>query len=93
MNRPLLRELALKAPGTLQHSLQVANLAEGAAQRIGANPLLVKVAALYHDVGKTTKPAFFIENQSGKNPHDEISFLDSAKIIIGHVEAGVAMAK
>ena len=93
MNRPLLRELALKAPGTLQHSLQVANLAEGAAQRIGANPLLVKVAALYHDIGKTSKPEFFIENQSGKNPHDEISFLDSAKIIIGHVEEGVAMAK
>ncbi len=93
MNRPLLRELALKAPGTLQHSLQVANLAEGAAQRIGANPLLVKVAALYHDVGKTANPDFFIENQPGKNPHEDLSFLESAKVIIGHVTEGVKMAK
>ena len=93
MNRPLLRELAMKAPGTLQHSLQVANLSEAAAQRIGANPLLVKVAALYHDIGKTANPEFYIENQSGKNPHDEISDLESAKIIIGHVTEGMQMAK
>ena len=93
MNRPLLRDLALKAPGTMQHSLQVANLSEEAARKIGADPLLVKVAALYHDVGKTANPEFFIENQSGKNPHDEISFLDSAKIIIGHVTEGLQMAK
>lgn len=93
MNRPLLRELAMKAPGTLQHSLQVANLSEAAAQQIGADPLLVKVAALYHDIGKTAKPAFFIENQSGKNPHDDLSDLESAKIIIGHVTEGVQMAK
>ncbi|MCP3933343.1 MAG: HDIG domain-containing protein [Bacteroidetes bacterium] len=65
MNRPLLRDLALKAPGTLQHSLQVANLAESAARVIGANHLLVKVASLYHDIGKTLNPEYFIENQSG----------------------------
>ncbi|GJM33202.1 MAG: HDIG domain-containing protein [Saprospiraceae bacterium] len=93
MNRPLLRELALKAPGTLQHSLQVANLAEAAASKIGADPLLVKVAALYHDIGKTANPLYFIENQSGKNPHDDISNLESAEIIIGHVTEGVEMAK
>ncbi len=93
MNRPLLRELAMKAPGTLQHSLQVANLAEAAANEIGADPLLVKVAALYHDIGKTANPLYFIENQSGKNPHDEISNLESAKIIIGHVSEGVEMAR
>ena len=93
MNRPLLRELSLKAPGTLQHSLQVANLSEEAARRIGANPLLVKVAALYHDIGKTLKPEYFIENQSGKNPHDELSDLESAQVIISHVTEGVKMAK
>ncbi|MCB0548439.1 MAG: HDIG domain-containing protein [Phaeodactylibacter sp.] len=92
-NRPLLRELALKAPGTLQHSLQVANLSEEAARKIGANPLLVKVAALYHDIGKTLKPEFFIENQSGRNPHDGLSELESAQVIISHVSEGVKMAK
>lgn len=92
LNKPLLQALALKAPGTLQHSLQVANLSEAAARRVGANPLLVKVAALYHDIGKTDKPAFYIENQSGKNPHDDISDLESAKIIIAHVTEGVKMA-
>lgn len=92
LNKPLLQELALKAPGTLQHSLQVANLSEAAARRVGANPLLVKVAALYHDIGKTDKPTFYIENQSGKNPHDDISDLESAKIIIRHVTEGVKMA-
>ncbi|MCB0563640.1 MAG: HDIG domain-containing protein [Phaeodactylibacter sp.] len=93
MNRPLLRELSLKAPGTMQHSLQVANLADEAARKIGANPLLVRVAALYHDIGKTLNPEYFIENQSGKNPHDELSDLESAKVIIGHVSEGVKMAK
>lgn len=93
MNRPLLQMLALKAPGTLQHSLQVANLAEAAARKIGADPLLVKVAALYHDIGKTKQPAFFIENQSGKNPHNDLDCLESAQIIIGHVNEGVALAK
>jgi putative nucleotidyltransferase with HDIG domain len=93
MNKPLLRELAIKAPGTLQHSLQVGNLAEAAARRINADPLLVKVAALYHDIGKTKQPTYFIENQSGRNPHDNLSPLESAKIIISHVADGVALAK
>lgn len=93
MTRPLLRDMALKAPGTLQHSLQVANLSEAAANEIGADPLLVKVAALYHDIGKIQKPNYFIENQSGKNPHEKISNLESAKIIIAHVTEGVKLAK
>lgn len=93
VNRPLLRKIATEAPGTWQHSLQVANLSEAAAQEIGANALLVKVAALYHDIGKTKAPEYYIENQSGHNPHNDISYLDSAKIIINHVEAGIEMAK
>ena len=93
MNRPLLQELGLKAPGTLQHSLQVGNLAEAAARKIGADQLLVKVGALYHDIGKTNHPEFFIENQSGANPHDQISQLESARIIIGHVTEGAEKAK
>lgn len=93
MNRPLLRELALKAPGTWQHSLQVANLAEAAANDIGADPLLVRVAALYHDVGKMLYPEYFIENQNGYNPHEGISNLESAKMIISHVEEGEKLAK
>lgn len=93
MNKPLLRELAIKAPGTLQHSLQVGNLAEAAARRIHADPLLVKVAALYHDIGKIKQASYFIENQTGRNPHDELTPLESAKIIISHVEEGVALAK
>lgn len=93
MNKPLLRELAIKAPGTLQHSLQVGNIAEQAARRIGADALLVKVAALYHDIGKAQHPKFFIENQSGENPHQGLSELESAQIIISHVPDGVQMAK
>jgi cyclic-di-AMP phosphodiesterase PgpH len=93
LDHPLLKELSLKAPGTLQHSLQVANLAEAAAKAIGVQDLLVKVGALYHDVGKTLKPHYFIENQSGTNPHDQLSYLDSAKTIIEHVTEGVKMAQ
>ncbi len=93
LDHPLLKELSLKAPGTLQHSLQVANLAEAAAKAIGAQDLLVKVGALYHDVGKTLKPHYFIENQSGTNPHDQLSYLDSAKTIIEHVTEGVKMGQ
>jgi len=93
MDRPLLKELSMKAPGTLQHSLQVSNLAEAAASKIGANTLLIKVAALYHDIGKTVQPKFYIENQTGENPHDKISNLESAKIIIGHVTEGIKLAK
>lgn len=93
MNHPLLRDMAIRAPGTLQHSLQVANMAEAAANRIGADPLLVRVAALYHDIGKVAHPMFFIENQSEGNPHDNLSELESAKIIIAHVTEGVQMAR
>lgn len=92
MNKPLLRELSLRAPGTFQHSLQVANLCEAAAERIGANSLLVKTAALYHDIGKLEKPLFFIENSRGENAHDDLNNnFESAKIIIGHVTNGVEM--
>ncbi|MBB2949775.1 MULTISPECIES: HD family phosphohydrolase [Sphingobacterium] len=93
-NSKLLRELSFKAPGTFQHSLQVANLAEAAIYRIGGNPLLVRAGALYHDIGKMTNPQFFIENQkTEKNPHDELSPEQSAQIIISHVIKGVEIAK
>ncbi|UIR57958.1 HDIG domain-containing protein [Sphingobacterium sp. SRCM116780] len=93
-NSKLLRELSFKAPGTFQHSLQVANLAEAAIYRIGGNPLLVRAGALYHDIGKMTSPQFFIENQkTEKNPHDELSPEQSAQIIISHVIKGVEIAK
>jgi putative nucleotidyltransferase with HDIG domain len=85
--------MSLNAPGTLQHSLQVANLAEAAATVIGANALLVKVGALYHDVGKTLKPMYFIENQSGTNLHNQLSALESAHIILEHVTEGVKLAR
>lgn len=93
MNRPLLRELAMKAPGTLQHSLNVANMCEQAARKIGADSLLLRTAALYHDIGKTANPSFFIENQNSHNPHDELDEKTSAAIIIGHVNEGVKIAK
>ncbi len=93
LNKPLLKELSIKAPGTLQHSLQVANLCEAAAEKIGANSLLVKTAALYHDIGKMSKPEYFIENNKGENKHAALNNnFESAKIIIGHVTDGVAMA-
>lgn len=93
MDHPLLKELSIKAPGTLQHSLQVANLSEAAAKAIGANSLLVKVAALYHDIGKMSNPTYYIENQNDYNPHDALNCLESAKMIIGHVKEGVKLAK
>ena len=94
MNRPLLKDLSIKAPGTLQHSLQVANLAEAAASKIGADQLLVKVAALYHDIGKVLHPQYFIENLSGnESPHKQLNNFESTKIIIGHVTEGIKMAK
>lgn len=94
INKPLLKELSIKAPGTFQHSLQVANLAEAAAFEIGANTLLVKVGSLYHDIGKMNNPAYFIENQNPDvNPHDDLTFEESARTIIGHVKEGVRMAK
>ncbi|MCF8391231.1 MAG: HDIG domain-containing protein [Bacteroidales bacterium] len=93
-NQKLLRELAEKAPGTFQHSLQVANLAEEAARVVGANHLLIRTGALYHDIGKMNDPEYFIENiQSGYNPHDRLSFEESAEKIIGHVTKGVDLAK
>ncbi|MAB95306.1 MAG: phosphohydrolase, partial [Flavobacteriales bacterium] len=93
-NSPLLRRLSDEAPGTFQHSLQVANLAEMGALEIGANALLIRAGAIYHDIGKLKNPLFFIENQSSKfNPHDEIEFDESAKIIIDHVLDGIEIAK
>ena len=93
-NSELLRELAIKAPGTFQHSLQVANLAESAIYKIGGNSLLVRVGALYHDVGKIDMSMYFVENQSTQvNPHDELSFDESASIIISHVIRGIEKAK
>ncbi|MCW3085620.1 MAG: putative domain HDIG-containing protein [Bacteroidetes bacterium] len=93
-NRKLLRELASRAPGTFQHSLQVANLAEEAIYKIGGNSLLVRTGALYHDIGKMEMPMFFIENQaSGINPHEDLSFDESAAIIISHVLKGIEIAK
>ncbi|PCI98813.1 MAG: phosphohydrolase [Flavobacteriales bacterium] len=92
-NNELLRELNLKAPGTFQHSLQVSNLAEEGIREIGGNPLLVRTGALYHDIGKMLAPAYFIENQSGVNPHDELGYEESAGIIIDHVIHGIGLAK
>ena len=93
-NSKLLKELSNKAPGTFNHSLQVANLAEAAANKIGANAMLVRVGALYHDIGKMNNPTYFSENQiTNVNPHDEISPSESAKIIIGHVINGIELAR
>ncbi|MGE0088618.1 MAG: HD family phosphohydrolase [Bacteroidales bacterium] len=92
-NLDLLRKLAEVAPGTFQHSLQVANLAEAAVQKIGGNPLLVRAGALYHDIGKTANPLFFIENQPYDfNPHKNLDYTESARIIIGHVTEGIKIA-
>lgn len=93
-NSKLLRELSFKAPGTFQHSLQVANLAEAAIYEIGGNALLIRAGALYHDIGKMYNPQYFIENQTkGYNPHDGLTFEQSAQIIIAHVSKGLEMAK
>ncbi len=93
-NSKLLRELAENAPGTFQHSLQVANLAEAAANEVNANSMLVRTGALYHDIGKLLNPMYFTENQStNANPHNELSPRDSAKIIIDHIIKGIRLAK
>lgn len=93
-NSTLLRLLAEKAPGTFQHSIQVANLAEAAANEINANTMLVRTGALYHDIGKLNNPMYFTENQSTNvNPHSDLSNIDSAKIIIDHVLDGIELAK
>lgn len=93
-NQPLLRKLAEEAPGSFQHSLQVANLAGEAARKIGANSLLARTGALYHDIGKTSSPEYFVENQDhGFNPHDQLDPLQSASIIISHVKNGADLAR
>ncbi len=93
-NSPLLKMLSDKAPGTFQHSLMVANLAESAANEIGANARLIRTGALYHDIGKMQNPLYFIENQQSKvNPHDELDPKESAKVIINHVLDGIEIAR
>lgn len=93
-NRPLLKELSLRAPGTFNHVLQVANMAEAASMAIDANSLLTRVGALYHDIGKMVKPEYFVENQrSGVNPHDGLKPRMSALIIASHVKEGIEIAK
>jgi len=93
-NSPLLKDLSNKAPGTFHHSMNVANLAESSANEIGANSMLARVGALYHDIGKMDNPSYFTENQvTGKNPHDSLSSKESVSIILNHVSKGVEIAK
>lgn len=93
-NHPLLKKILMEAPGTYHHSVLVANLAELAAEEVGGNPVLARIAAYYHDVGKTKRPLFFKENQMGReNPHNKISPNLSTLIIISHVKDGLEMAK
>lgn len=92
-NTPPLRELSRRAPGTFQHSVQVANIAEDLVSEIGGNALLARVGALYHDIGKMNNPLYFTENQnSGFNPHNELDYVESAQIITSHVTDGLALA-
>jgi putative nucleotidyltransferase with HDIG domain len=93
LNRPLLRELMLAAPGTYHHSVIVGSMVEAAAEAIGANPHLARVGAYYHDIGKIRKPLYFIENQSGENRHDSLTPTMSVLILIGHVKDGVEIAR
>src|SRR5436853_1193612 len=90
---PVLGQLALRAPGTNQHSHAVGRLAEDATRAIGANCLLTRIGALYHDIGKLAAPDYFIENQNGDNPHDRLRPSQSAKIIISHVTFGMKLGK
>ncbi|HYJ47941.1 MAG TPA: HDIG domain-containing protein, partial [Pyrinomonadaceae bacterium] len=90
---PVLGQLALRAPGTNQHSHAVGQLAEEACRAVGANPLLARIGALYHDIGKTAAPDYFVENQSGENPHDRLKPTQSARIITSHVTYGLKLAK
>lgn len=92
-NNPLLRRMSEVAPGTFQHSIQVSNLASEIANKIGAKAQLVRTGALYHDIGKMVNPIYFTENQSGVNPHEELSYIESAQIIISHVTEGMKMAE
>ena len=94
LNSPVLRELMVKAPGTYHHSVIIGNLVEAAAESIGANPLLARVAAYYHDIGKATKPLYFIENQAGEeNRHDKLTPSMSALILISHIKEGAELAR
>ncbi|MFL5563123.1 MAG: HD family phosphohydrolase [Gemmatimonadaceae bacterium] len=92
LNRPLMRRLSLEAPGTYSHTMRIADLAEAAANAVGANGLLARVGAYYHDIGKLKKPQYFIENQQGKNPHEKLKPQTSAGIIRSHVDAGLELA-
>ncbi len=92
-NQPLLRRLLLEAPGTYHHSIVVANLAEAAAERIGANPLLARTGAYFHDIGKLKRPLYFKENQMGENPHDHTNPYVSASIVTAHTRDGLQMAQ
>jgi putative nucleotidyltransferase with HDIG domain len=94
LNLPIFKEMSINAPGTYHHSVVVGNLAEAGARAIGANPILARVGAYYHDIGKLKKPEYFIENQIGqKNPHDNLKPQMSALVIISHVKDGVEMGK
>ena len=93
LNRPILRKLMLEAPGTYHHSLVVGSLAEAGAAAIGGNPLLARVGAYYHDIGKIARPQYFVENQpKGRNPHDALKPGASAQIIRNHVREGLELA-
>jgi len=92
INHPLLQKMSEEAPGTFQHSMQVANLASEVAKRIGAKSQLVRTGALYHDIGKMERPVFFTENQAGGNPHKHLSSIKSAEVIVSHVTSGLALA-
>ena len=93
INHPILRKLSENAPGTFQHSLQVANLAAEVANRIGGKSQLVRTGALYHDIGKLMNPAFFTENQTSINPHKSLSYEQSAQVIISHITDGIKLAE
>ena len=93
INNRLLRQMSEMVPGTFQHSMQVSNLAAEAANRVGANSQLVRTGALYHDIGKMENPVFFTENQSGVNPHEKLSYEQSAQIVISHVTEGLKLAE
>ena len=93
LDRPILRELMLSAPGTYHHSVIVGAMVEAAAEAIGANPHLAKVGAYYHDIGKMKKPLYFVENQSGENRHDTLAPSMSALVLIGHIREGVELAR
>jgi putative nucleotidyltransferase with HDIG domain len=90
---PVLGQLALRAPGTNQHSHAVGQLAEDACRAVGANPLLARIGALYHDIGKVAAPEYFVENQQGENPHDHMKPTQSARVITSHVTYGIKLAK